>query len=256
MLEVAMVQSNDPAEVPISIHNRGSRVNVNVPNRRTSARDVCTCPQAVEQRGTVVPSLTGGVHGPPSELARTGRRPPAARSAAALCPSNLSKHLVELDHHARICLCQRHLDRSMQSGSLIVFGQRAPLEQEFIDRYQVDAVPLFQPQGCRGRIKDDQPTIMNARGEDMHDRKPNRCSSAHLQSLSPCESASIRTRGATLSRLALVWRLRSRRRRDALFRALARMPDSVGDQRRHGEHLAVVVVWSACGTGPRTSRGG
>lgn len=145
MLEVAMVQSSAPAEVPISIHNGGSRVNVNVPNRRTSARDACTCPQAVEQRETVVPSLTGGVHGPPSELARTARCPPAARSAAALCPSNVREHLVELDHHARICLCQRHLDRSMQSDSLIVLGQRAPLEQEFVDRYQVDAVPLFRP---------------------------------------------------------------------------------------------------------------
>jgi hypothetical protein len=48
MLGVAMVQSNDPAEVPISIHDGGSRMNVKVPNRRTSARDACTCQQAVE----------------------------------------------------------------------------------------------------------------------------------------------------------------------------------------------------------------
>ncbi len=32
------IHSNDSAEVPISIHDGGSRVNVNVPNRRTSAR--------------------------------------------------------------------------------------------------------------------------------------------------------------------------------------------------------------------------
>src|SRR5262249_45374538 len=96
ILEVAMV-SNDPAEVPISIHDGASRVNVNVPTRRTAARDACPCPQAVEQRGTVAPPPAGGAHGPPSELPRTSRRPPAARSAAALCPSNLSEHLVELD---------------------------------------------------------------------------------------------------------------------------------------------------------------
>ena len=156
----------------------------------------------------------------------------------------MSEDLVELelDRHARICLCQRHLDRSMQSGSLILLGQRAPLEQEFVDRYQVDAVPLFQPQGCRVRIKDDQPTIMNARGEDMHDRKPSRCSSAHLQSLSPCAPASIRTSGATLfsfdSRLAASVSPAAR----CSFCALVRMPGFLDDQRRRDERLAVVGV--------------
>jgi hypothetical protein len=47
-----MIQSNDPAEVPISIHDGDSRVNVNVPNRRTSPRDGCTCSIIFSARDT------------------------------------------------------------------------------------------------------------------------------------------------------------------------------------------------------------
>jgi hypothetical protein len=250
-----MVQSNDPAEVPISIHNRGSRVNVNVPNRRTSARDACTCPQAVEQRGTVEPSLTGGVHGrrprsPGRRVVRPPRVQPPPCVPLILVSTSSSSTTMPASSSASdtsIARCRAALSSS---------SDNAPPWSKSSSTATRSMLSPSQPQGCRVQIKDDQPTIMNARGEDMHDRKPNRCSSAHLQSLSPCAPASIRTSGATLSRLTLVCRLRSRRRRNALFRALARMPDSIGDQRWRGEHLAVVVVWSACGTGPRTSRGG